>query len=378
MNKNKSILIENEEKIKKVIEFLNIINNKVELAGKNVTFCPNDKIFVYKNCKFKKLPLNKLIKDKKIPGVARTYKIEEATVIVMPEVYSYPYFGKEIEYKTIVGLLSRWEFRRKIYEKYKTELNLKGICSWELKLEQALALLKEKNDSFLITTILKVNENYSAIKIEHLEYMIKSNVKVIHEDSVQQIVYGILNPVKELVGEYNIDAILELLGSSDYNNHVIATEILKNTNIEEDYYTLLKEYKSNKWSDHAKMKFYVNIIRLNPKLKKLIGSPKWNTISRIHEFLSFIKTLKELEVKINPLVVYENFFKDYSKMKEVGECHYFLSSIYDVKKFLGTCEFLGVPIDPEVFMKKMFNLTKKNKQCLNQENEKKENLSQEK
>lgn len=377
MSKNRSIYIDGEETIKKVTKVLDTINNKVELAGKNITFSPNDKIFVYKNCKFKKLPLNKLIKDKKIPGVARTYKIEEATVIVMPEVYSYAYFTKNLEFKTTIGILNRWNFTRKVYEKYKNELALKKISYWNLNLEESLALLKEKKDSFLIDRVLRVNENYSDIKIEHLEYILKPNVKVIHEDSVQQIVYGILNPIKELVGEYNIDAILELLRSSEEHNHVIATEILKNTNIEEDYYVLLKDYKSNNWDDHAKMKFYMNIIRLNPKLKNTIGQPKWNSISRIYEFQGFIKDLKELKVDIDPLQMYEDFFKNYTKIKEASTCISFLSNIYDTKRFLATCEFLGVHIEPEVFMEKIFKLTKKNEQCL-KENEKKENLPQEK
>ena len=76
------------EKIIAIEEYINSFDKTGDSALKKdkITLEKGDRVFVYKNCKFKRRPLNELLKAKKADDIKRTFKIEEATIIVMPEV----------------------------------------------------------------------------------------------------------------------------------------------------------------------------------------------------------------------------------------------------------------------------------------------------
>lgn len=344
-------------KIKKVEEFIEFINAKGALASKNITLAPNDKIYVYKSCKFKRTPLNKLIKEGKISGVKREYDIEKATVIVMPDVTYNNYFRASKMYLVEeVTWIDANSFGSYVYnnQKYRAKIAKKhGSIRWRWRLPDGWT----DDFTYLIEDIaIEVSSNYSGIEASHIDLMLKPNVKVVHEDSVQQIVFNINNPTKEHLAEYNFEAIEALLTSSDTANHIIATEVIKNTNIEEDYYKFLSLYHSGRMSSDAKQRIYTNIIKLNPKLKQMLPYWKWNTINRRTELQNFIEHLKKLGTELDPLIVFDDYFGNYTDV--ITPENIILPNLYSVKCLLALCKKLEIEIDPLILMDKIFNLQK--------------------
>jgi hypothetical protein len=344
------------ERFKEIKQLYSSIRRS-ELLKKEVTFKENDVVFVYKSCKFKKRPLNALIKEGKL-GIKRTFNIEEATVVVLPDV-KYNIF----DYRVVLNVVNKdgdeeitdeHRFRYWVNDRYRDEVVHKygNIHRWSLP-----NTLEEDFKHLIKGKVCTLRVHYAEIEAEHIKMFLDKDITLVHEDQVQQIVYNTANPDRESITEYNIDAIVDLLKSSDIENNKIAIEIIKNVNIEKDLYTLLKLYCSRSMRHDCKKLFYDNIVKQNPKIKNSrVGDYNYNDIRGKWDVQALVDVLKDIGIPPDPMEVYNDYF--HTEYKEEEDHTMGTNYISNMKQMIDYIKYLGLPFDPLVFMEKTFNLTK--------------------
>jgi len=281
----------------------------------------NDKIYIFPNCKIKKLPLRKYLKDK---NVKQVFNPKEADVLVMKS--STLHFG-DWGFGTI-NFTKKYEIPAGKYyhncmpdKLYKDMSN--GISYFSYSQYQRFVYsvhLKEDSDmhynqyylSKYDLDYLKYEKVYTPVSIaaighskvnkDHIDALIDKSKNFINEVDLQQIVYDweVEKKIRVNSSDYNWKAIQDLLESSD--SWELAIELIKKLDVESILSKLITCYYGRKLKEPCLRAIYQKIFSRNPLLLESVH--KWNSYNVHSQYndngiKTMLNTCKRNNININ-------------------------------------------------------------------------------
>jgi hypothetical protein len=277
----------------------------------------NDKIYIFPNCKIKKLPLRKYLKSKNIKQV---FNPKEANILVMKECTlgfsdwsnDTIQFSKRIEIPA--GKYYHNNDKNRVYAEYDRPVYFSfgsfkrfifHTCinngTYDHYYSPKHNSVYRKYEKIYKTKNL-VRIGHSKINKDHIDALIDQSKNFINEVDLQQFVYDweVNNKVRVDSSDYNWKAIQDLLESKD--SWKLAIEMIKKLDVEAILSKLICCYYSRKLTEHTRKEIYQKIFNRNPLLLKCIS--KWNSYDVYMRYndsgiIRMLKRCKENNIKIN-------------------------------------------------------------------------------
>lgn len=277
----------------------------------------NNKVYIFPNCKIKKLALRKYLKDKDIKQV---FNPKEADILVMKEgTLSFSsWSGNTInftkKFEIPIGTYNYKYDENKVYTKC-LELRYYDYNSFK-RFVFNVHIKDDNNDYYYLSKYDKTYDKYeetykrkvvaqighSKINEDHIEALIDKSKNFINEVDLQQVVYDweVAKKVRVDSVDYNWKAIQDLLESKD--SWELAIEMIKKLDFEAILSKLICCYYGKKIKEHVLKAIYQKIFSRNPLLLKCVD--RWNSYSVCGRYnTTGIKTMlricKQNNIKIN-------------------------------------------------------------------------------
>lgn len=452
---------------KEELETLNkrLISN--EFKTETHDYSEGELIYIYKSCKIKKSPFNKLIKEGVIKNkygvnVKRCYDISKATMIVMPDflnvnsyngfydvrksyrvekpnsiviswneiqsranyVKNYGNYGAYLKglseedvkllatpfeelptdtyqtnirsYSCLDSYFSRWYYTDYLRFRTKYEEENKIKLSRYYNREFREALIKYFKETYVIRDSLEVKATNKSTPEEHLPYLLGYNEdwtprdkkpKIVSEDFIQQTVFNQVVEGKEDSKEYNLDGVFQLMEAKDSVSNKLAGELLQQMDLRAEYFRIMCKYYDGKTPTQAKSLIYSYLMDKDPQLKRNFRHYHYLSLSNNSEVIDFFEACRKVG-QYNPMMEkievdgkYSKKFDDFNA-RELLHKYYkpkkdveiavesaliseaesggkyipsALSSFYNVNEFMVACEYLGIDVDRDLIINKLFS-----------------------
>ena len=270
------------------------------------TMKSDEKIYVFPNCKIKKLPMRKYIKSL---GVKQVFKPEEADILVVPNsdnfISNSSYNSCHINvcegYKVKAGVYNYGYNDRKYCEWSNDEIlrggNLKYFVFHTMVQKNANQNCYEFNtriDEVIETLPMTYSllTKYGDITEEHVKALLKPGITLIDELDMQQEVYDweVAEDVRVSTDDYNWEGIQSLLENED--NYNVAITIIQKLNIEPILSKLVALYLSRSTGSECKKALYNKVFVRKPILHENLNHPNnvWYHEGNITQALNTLKS----------------------------------------------------------------------------------------
>ncbi len=318
-----SIIIKNEDlKYLKTINLQRIKDKKIRYSINKDVLSPDnlkkdDKIYIFPNCKIKKLPLRKYLKDK---NVKQVFNPKEADILVMKEsTLSFSNWGGNT-----INFSKKFEIPIGTYNYNYDENKIYAECSQPRYYDYSsfkrfvfnVHIKDDNNDYYYLSKYDKIYDSYektyqckiiaqichSKLNEDHINALIDTKKEFINEIDLQQVVYNweVAKKIRVDSCDYNWKAIQDLLESRD--SWELAIEMIKKLDVEAILSKLICCYYGGKIKEHVLKAIYQKIFGRNPLLLKCVG--RWNSYNVCGTYnTTGIKTMlrdcKQNNIKIN-------------------------------------------------------------------------------
>jgi hypothetical protein len=319
-----NVVIKKTEDLKylKTINLQRVKDKKIRYGGNKDVLSPddlkqNDKIYIFPNCKIKKLPLRKYLKDKDIKQV---FNPKEADILVMKEhTLSFSSWSGNT-----INFTKRFEIPIGTYNYNYDENKVYAECSQSRYYDYSsfkrfvfnVHIKNDNNDYYYLSKYDKMYDKYeetykckvvaqighSKVNEDHIEALVDKSKNFINEVDLQQVVYDweVAKKVRVDSVDYNWKAIQDLLESKD--SWELAIEMIKKLDIEAILSKLICCYYGRKIKEHVLKAIYQKIFSRNPLLLKCVG--RWNNYSvcgtyNINGIKTMLRDCKQNNIKIN-------------------------------------------------------------------------------